>query len=412
MKHVHKHIGRRLKRYAGHYTRYLLKRDTIFATIFCLVLLVLLGMIPFNFYAINPLKIALKDFDFNDIAYAKGKRKADSMDKRIVVINIGHAGREELAYIIEKTASFQPKVIGLDAYFVGERDPKGDSTLRSVFEKTDNLITASRLARSDSGLVVIPEYFDSSTKTRGSVHLIGYEVGTIRFYAPFEKVGHKKYPHFSTAIANVYDSTARLKLEKRHKQVETINYLRRVDQYKIIEVDDLMTDNVEASFLKDKIVLLGYINPDPNDIEDKQFTPMNAQYIGKSKPDMNGVIVQANIISMVLDGNYIKKMPIWFAWLVAIIIGWIHMSLFVRYYLDDHIWFHLVAKIAQIASAFFFTYLGIYVFDKFDIRIDMKYTLYVIVLSVDIIYFYEALAVWMHKKFHFRTLFHQHHHGH
>ena len=154
---------------------------------------------------------------------------------------------------------------------------------------------------------------------------------------------------------------------------------------------------------------MGYINLDQNDIEDKKFTPMNDKFAGKSLPDMNGIVVQANIISMVLDSNYIKKTPNWVAWLVAIVIGWIHMSLFIRFYLEDHIWFHLVAKLAQVFSAIFFAYLGMYIFDKFGIKLDMKYTLYVIVLAVDVIYFYEAFVSWLHKKFKYQTIFGHHH---
>jgi hypothetical protein len=42
----------------------------------------------------------------------------------------------------------------------------------------------------------------------------------------------------------------------------------------------------------------------------------------------------------------------------------------------------------------------------------MELTLVVIVLALDIIYFYEAFAVWMHKKFKFATVFtHLHHPG-
>jgi hypothetical protein len=137
---------------------------------------------------------------------------------------------------------------------------------------------------------------------------------------------------------------------------------------------------------------------------------MNAKYYGKTVPDMNGIVVHANIISMVLEHNYIKKLPSWFLWVFAIFIGWLHMSFFIRYYLESHIWFHLVAKIAQVASAFFFVWLGIYLFDKYRIKLDMKITLVVIVLAVDVIYFYEAWAVWMHKKFGYKTVFHQHHH--
>ena len=98
------------------------------------------------------------------------------------------------------------------------------------------------------------------------------------------------------------------------------------------------------------------------------------------------------------------------AGLFAIFIGWLHMSFFIRYYLESHIWFHLVAKIAQVVSAFFSFVLEWYLFDRYRIKLDMEITLVVIVLAVDIIYFYEALAVWMHKKFGYKTVFHQHHH--
>ena len=40
----------------------------------------------------------------------------------------------------------------------------------------------------------------------------------------------------------------------------------------------------------------------------------------------------------------------------------------------------------------------------------MKYTLYVIVLAVDVIYFYEAFVTWLHKKFKYQTIFGHHHH--
>ena len=136
---------------------------------------------------------------------------------------------------------------------------------------------------------------------------------------------------------------------------------------------------------------------------------MNDEFAGKVKPDMNGVIVHANIISMVLDGKYIKKMPKWVAWVVAIIIGWIHMSLFIRYYLESHIWFHLVAKLAQLFSVLLFAYLGIFLYDQFRIKLDMKYTLYVIALAVDVIYFYEAFVSWLHRKFGYQTIFGHHH---
>jgi CHASE2 domain-containing sensor protein len=407
---IHKHILRQTKRYIGHFTKYLYERDTIFATISVFVFLILLGMIPINFYVLNPMKLALKDFDFNDITYAKLEKGKDTeMDRRIVIVNTGVLDRAEIGLLLEKVSSYQPKVIGLDVYFNEAKDAGKDSILREAFKKVKNLVAVSVAVPEKHGISINKNYFDDVNTKRGYANLVGEDIGTIRYYAPFETINGQKYPQITSAIIKEYDKKAYEKLEKRHKEVETINYRRKVDKYQIIEPEDVLMDNVDISVLKDKIVLLGYINLDPNNVEDKKFTPMNDKFAGKALPDMNGIVVQANIISMVLDDNFIHKMPGWSAWLVAIIIGWIHMSLYIRYYLESHIWFHLVAKLTQLFSVLFFAYVGMLIFDNFDTRLDMKYTLYVVALAVDVIYFYEALVTWMHRKFKYKTIFGHHH---
>ena len=125
---LHKHIARHTKRYVSHITKYLYERDTLFATMAVFLFLILLGMIPINFYVLNPMKMALKDFDFNDIAYAKlEKGKSDSIDRRIVIINSGELDRAELGFLIETINAYKPKVIGLDIYFEDGKDAVKDS---------------------------------------------------------------------------------------------------------------------------------------------------------------------------------------------------------------------------------------------------------------------------------------------
>ncbi|MBP6687721.1 MAG: hypothetical protein KA160_07665, partial [Lacibacter sp.] len=126
----------------------------------------------------------------------------------------------------------------------------------------------------------------------------------------------------------------------------------------------------------------------------------------KSTPDMNGIVIHANIISMILDGKYIRSIPSGIFWIITILIAWMHVALFMRYYIEEHIWFHIVAKLAQIFFAILSVYIGIMFFDWFSIKIDTKISLIVIILAIDIIYFYEALAVWLHTKFGFQTSFH------
>lgn len=415
---LHKRIAHHTRRYVGHVTKYLYERDTILSLLMVFLFIILVKFIPLNLHVLDPMKLAVKDFDLNDIAYAKaGKGEKTNLDSNIVIVNIGHLDREELAYLIEKTASMKPKVMGLDSYFAGPREPHKDSILRSAFEKTENLVVVNFFLEDHhhSGKRELNEdYFEEAMHHRGFGTFWGEDGGTIRYYSPFEKVDNKEYPSFTSSILKLYDEKMYERVEKRHKEVEMINYTRRYNeqfkQYLVLENEDVLLDRVDARVFNGKIVLLAYVSDNPYDIEDKKFTPMNEKFAGKSTPDMNGIIVHANILSMVLEKNYIKKMPEWVGWLVAILIGWLHMSLFIRYYLENHIWFHLVAKIAQLFSAFLFAYLGFRLFDGYGIKLEMELTLVVIILAVDIIYFYEAIAVWMHKKFKFATVFTHHHH--
>ncbi len=403
------------KKFHRHLTKYLYERDTLFATLWVFIFIFVLGSIPLNLGVINPIKLSLKDFDSNDMSYSKlGKGKKTPPDKNIVVVNIGYLDREGLSYLIDKVASFKPKVMALDAYFEGPKDPYQDSLLSETFRRNKNLIAATMLGFKGKEADTAFErgtYIKTASKY-AYVNIFQDDISTIRAFEPFyEDFAKKRYKSFSAAIVEAFDSTAFEKLEKKGNSKVLINYTRRGSNYLTINYDELMNyEESDAEIFADKIVLFGYVNSDPADIADKKFTPMNERFYGKSIPDMNGVYVHANIISMALEKNYVKKLPLWMNVLIAIIICWVHMSFFIHYYLESHIWFHLAAKIAQVLSAIFFVWLGIYLYDKYRLKVDLKLSLIVIVMAVDVIYFYEAWAVWMHKKFNYKTVFKPHHH--
>ncbi len=414
-KPLHKHIGHHARRVRKHVTKYLYKRDTLFATIWVFVFIVVLGSIPINFYALNPLKLGLKDFDFHDMTYSKLEVYKDTIDRQITIINVGKADREGLAMLIDKAATLQPKVMGLDVLFEGPREPYQDSLLAATIARYPQLILASKLDWNDTNDPYKENFFKTNTTAEGYVNMLAEDYATVRLWSPFfeneQNLQAEPYPSFDLAILKKYNDTVYQRQVKRKKTDEIINYTRRNNQYRVIQPEVLLNGEVEADWIRGKLVLFGYVNNHTDDIEDKKFTPMNERFYGKTIPDMNGIVVHANILSMALENNYIRKLPGWFNWLFAALIGWIHMAIFIKYYLDHHIWFHLVAKIAQVLSAILFVYAGIWLFEIYRIKLDMKYTLYVIIMAVDVIYFYEAWATWMHKKFRYHTVFGHHGHG-
>ena len=70
--------------------KYLFKRDTILATIMVFVVMGMLALIPVNTHVLDPIKLALQDFDYNDMAYSQfNKNSHTAVDTGIVIINIG-----------------------------------------------------------------------------------------------------------------------------------------------------------------------------------------------------------------------------------------------------------------------------------------------------------------------------------
>ncbi len=414
-KPLHKRFSHHARRIHGQFTKYLYERDTIFATLWVFIFIFGLALIPWNLGIQNPIKLGLKDFDFNDIYFSKSKN-TDSIkfDNRITVINIGSADREGIAIMVDKIASLKPKVMGLDVLFSEANDPEKDSILRDVINRNKNLVLAGKFqVDSADNFIITNNYFITDSCLLGYVNFpTDGDKETIRSYFPFKKNMKTSLPSFSSALLKIYNPEVYKKLDKKGDKQILINYTRRYsyDEKKYWVIDNMLEKTPEESVIKDRIVLFAYVNDNPNDIEDKKFTPMNEKFAGKSHPDMNGIIVHANILSMALDDNYIKKVPLWINFLIGVVVCWLFMSFFIRYYLENHIWFHLIAKIAQVFSTFLFIWLGIIVFERYHVKVDLKLSILVIIMAVDVIYFYEAFAVWMHKKFNFKTVFKPHHH--
>lgn len=369
--------------------RYLLRRDTIFATVAVFLFIGIISLLPINTGLLNPIKIALADFDYNDIAYSELNKNANTpFDSRIVIVNIGKGDRAEIAGIIERINAAKPSVIGLDVRFEGPRDEDKDWLLRLALSKANNLVACTKINWSDKKNPEKPGFFAVNITKKGYANFIGEDRGTIRYFSPLEKNGADTYLSFAAAIVKENNPKQYEKLLSRHHPAETINYSRKINQYMVVDGMDVLTGQTADELLKNKIVLLGFVNDDMNDIEDKHLTPFNKKFAGKATPDMNGVVIHANIISMILDGKYINKVPGWLNWIITILIAWVNVAFFVKYFVDSHIWFHLAAKIVQLLSFIFFVYLSIVFYDKFSIRFDVKIASFAILLAVDIIYFY------------------------
>jgi len=370
----------------------------------------LFSLIPLNTHLFDPIKMALSDLSFNDLAYSRFKKQKDgTIDPRIVIVDIGQADRGTIAATIAQLNQYQPKTIGLDITFDGPRDTT-DAALVSVVQQTPRLVLAEKIAwdHEERAAAEHPNYFKQPGSATGYINFVGEKNGVIRHYTAAETSGDTMYYSFAALVLK-QAAPEQFKQFTNDPGPALITYRRNATAYMTISYQDVLAGKVESSLFNGKIVLIGYANNNPNDIEDKLFTPLNPAFAGKSIPDLNGIYIHANILSMALDNDYTRKIPGWVMGIITVLVVWLHMSFFIKYYIEKHIWFHLVVKTVQLISAVLFIYLGILLISAANLQANFVLMLGGIVLAVDVLYFYEGLAQWMKKKFKINTIFGSHH---
>lgn len=359
----------------------------------------LLSFVLFNVSVFSPFTQAFKDFTLTDLYYSKIKTQDNIYKGPLVLINVENRNREEIAFLIQRLEEGKPKVIGLDIIFREQRDSGSDELLKQTFAKYNNIIFPY-IASFDGAAeeVRTHEYFH--VKSYSFVNTLGDDpkFSTLRNYYPV----YNNVPAFTTALLQMYDSSkAAILLKKGQKKTE-IRYYGSIQNFKYKTFDEVMQPGFQDSVLKDKIVLLGYLgsnNAGPRALdEDRFFTPLNPRLSGRSYPDMYGCIVNANILRMALDKDYVYSFPSWLNWLIAFFLSWIILPLFIRWWVHKGVWFHLYTMLLQVVVSTFFVFLTLVLYAKANVKIESSAVLVSVLLLGDFILFYDSIVQYLKRR--------------
>ena len=111
-----------------------------------------------------------------------------------------------------------------------------------------------------------------------------------------------------------------------------------------------LTENFVPEMIKDKIVIFGFLGEylgDPS-WDDKFYTPLNKKLAGKANPDMFGAVVHANIVSMILNEDYVEQMAEWQEVVMAIILCLLNVALFSLINTNLPLWYDGITKLLQL----------------------------------------------------------------
>ena len=171
---------------------------------------------------------------------------------------------------------------------------------------------------------------------------------------------------------------------------------------------DVFEENFTPDIIEGKVVIMCFMGSYLGDVltrEDFYFTPMNERYVGKAEHDMFGGVIHANIISQILDEDYIDSMSQKAAIIFAVIICFVNVFLFKVIYGAIPKWYDGITKILQLIQVATLAFLMVYLFDAYNYKSDFTLAMIVIALSGDSIEVYHGVLKNLFSRDRRKTIF-------
>ena len=376
--------------------------------------------IPINADIFSPLSDTFKDFELSDVVFSH-LRENQKVEENVVLVNIGNLDRGGVAELINVLNQYEPKTIGIDAFFRAPKEgqPELDSALSQAFSRTKNLVLVSELIENDStGEVDTVKYSNPmfmQYAQPGFADMIAqgkHSLNTARDCIPKEVVKNDTLLSFPSKLVEIYAPEKLKRYIERNHDVETINYQGNIIVHKegstsnskgiffALDWDDVFNKKFTPETIKGKIVIMGFMGESigQNNWQDKFCTPLNSQYVGRTAPDMYGVVVHANIVSMILKESYINDMPEWINWTAILLFIFLNIWIFNWLYLHTAEWWDGISMILSLIGVIMLSVVSVIIFDQKNYTFDITLASVALLLSGNLIELYWGIIKPLYKK--------------
>lgn len=422
----------------------LINTDIVVCTAFVFLLIVALSKIEINLDLIDPIGKALDDFQTTDLVY-NALRDEPAKDTNITLVNISTLNRASLATLINNLNKYNPKVIGIDArffkdkteYYVQNGLVNGDSLLEIAFAGTKNLVLATELFeynesnnRYDTIKKSLPRFMKSAHGAFVNMITTENDFRVSRKIIPIDYVKDSMHIFFPLKIAEFMDKEKVDRFLKREKVQDLIAYKKskqeydperaekypeviyyrgninnfygevdvfgRKDAFNKIDVTEAMNDMIDPKLVTDKALVLGYMGENIiNDKywdEDKFYTPLNKKFAGKSFPDMYGVVVHANIVSMVMNETYVENISENTNFVINIIICILNVILFAYIHNFVKVWWDGLSVVVALGEVLLLYAVVLICFEYYRIELNLNYAIGFVFLLGNLLELYYEYA--------------------
>ena len=379
--------------------------------------LYLLHHLPVNQLFIDPFSEAIKNHDIMDVGISKFRDHTDPslFDDNVVILNSEKTNRKEIAEVVQYLTNNGVAAVGIDLIF--DRSPHNAiDTMLSEALKSDKVVLGYIFEEMHKGEThsihgeTSDDLFLNNKAQMGYVNLATNDGFSVRAFEPYHIIDGIERQSFALKLASKINPELLNITQERHNEVEWINFKRvqpgkinmkfpinetKSVHYAYTSVNQFLSDTASYTkeYLEGKIVLIGFNGEDEDalSMKDRYFTPLNQIYHGRSLPDMYGVVVHANIISMLLTKDFLNEIPEWILYLIGFLIFFMNYFIFRK--LDDKKLFTIlplvrVVQLIQFVILFSFCIIMITYF-------NVKFGFIIIITAV--IISFEVYELYDHK---------------
>ena len=351
-----------------------------------------------NIKSINPLTRSLNDYEITDIVFSKFKDQSEFIED-IIIVNTGTPDRSEITKILKKISPLETKAIGIDFLFSEFDSSDVDIAFVNQLAATPNIVLASILDEFNvsenhfgklSGCA--PAFCDNTNV--GYINFVAKPDHSIRLFSTMESVGNKIEKAFSTRLFELAYPERSSEITEHPSNVQRIGYRGNIESFVHFDADQLLNNSGDLTqIFKDKIVLIGYLGDDDigDSLKDKFYTPLNERIAAKSRPDMYGIMIHANILSMYINQSYIKEWPKWTNRLIEILIVMLSVGIFRMDFISFQQVYWILIRILQILMYLLLFYIVAGVFYFFNIRLSLNIGIIGALIAWDVVDLYENI---------------------
>ncbi len=366
---------------------------------------------------------AFADTELTDFVFAK-LRPDPTVDERIVLVNFGELGRREVASMIQIINKYKPRVVATDALYNCEGglrdtincpqllDTLGNLMLSDAIKESNRFVMGEKLmqtkllGKTDNNEIdslelpdpIFKDYSDQGFVTIPTDATYQEDAKIARTIIPQMMVKGKRELAFSTRIAMSYDSLMTEKYLERNKEEEIINFRGNIEvlqlrvsslknddtgtsnfatMFSVIDYEDLLRENFDSLFFKDKIVMIGFLGKflGAPSWEDKFYTPLNKKIGGRANPDMFGLVVHANAVAMILNQDFVNELTELQKGVIAFLVCLLTVALFIIVDEKLPIWYDALSVVIQLFEIALIMAIIVQVFAIYSFKLDLNLTL-------------------------------------